>query len=476
MVKNKDNDFKNTSQAKRYFYSTINLLSIPEAVFLGAVQYSSGTISPHPIDTVSLPLIITAQNLTLDIATGTDVENGTALKVLDATRVLDDDLMLANSSQHVVTQQSMVAYTTSLVAGNRAFRGIMPVPADLQTNTTGNAYADGSSSYKRGDHFVAEASGDLTVSDGVVAVNITDSIFILNDVADAAITVADVAKNASSSEVITVFGRKGIVVATNGDYTASQVTNVPSGNITQIQVQLALNELDGFIDTKMPVLPTNSGGRVVESVNDNTVIESSVLITSLTTQGNVFNGANQLVKLDASALYPNNSGVNITALNGTNITTGTVANARLATQVTLQANTFNGSGELLKYGSTYGGSMNSNIKVAYSGSLGVRWLDSGGTIRSHIHSFTSLGRLLATNFAGQNTTGPYITFGGLDWISSSDLKLKVNIKTLNEEEFGKDNKTSCLDFIKGISVISYDQKLTKPAIDFQTDCFVELIT
>lgn len=48
----------------------------------------------------------------------------------------------------------------------------------------------------------------------------------------------------SPSEVNSVFGRTGIVTAQSGDYTASQVTNTPSGNISSISVQAAINELD----------------------------------------------------------------------------------------------------------------------------------------------------------------------------------------------------------------------------------------
>lgn len=54
----------------------------------------------------------------------------------------------------------------------------------------------------------------------------------------------------SPSEVRTVFGRSGDVVATPGDYTASQVTNVPTGNLAATNVQTALNELQTDIDTR----------------------------------------------------------------------------------------------------------------------------------------------------------------------------------------------------------------------------------
>lgn len=53
--------------------------------------------------------------------------------------------------------------------------------------------------------------------------------------------------------------------------------------------------------------------------------------TSVTTQGNTFNGASQLVQLNASAQLPALSGANLTNLNASTISSGTVATARLGT-------------------------------------------------------------------------------------------------------------------------------------------------
>jgi hypothetical protein len=58
----------------------------------------------------------------------------------------------------------------------------------------------------------------------------------------------------SGDDVLTVFGRLGNVVADAGDYTASQVTNVPSGNLAATDVQAALDELQSDID----ILATSS--------------------------------------------------------------------------------------------------------------------------------------------------------------------------------------------------------------------------
>jgi hypothetical protein len=51
--------------------------------------------------------------------------------------------------------------------------------------------------------------------------------------------------------------------------------------------------------------------------------------TNVTTQGNTFNGANQLVQLNGSAQLPAVSGTNLTNLNAGNLTSGTVSTARL---------------------------------------------------------------------------------------------------------------------------------------------------
>jgi len=50
--------------------------------------------------------------------------------------------------------------------------------------------------------------------------------------------------SATPGTVSSVFGRAGNVIAVAGDYTASEVTNVPAGNIAAIEVQAALDELD----------------------------------------------------------------------------------------------------------------------------------------------------------------------------------------------------------------------------------------
>jgi hypothetical protein len=70
-------------------------------------------------------------------------------------------------------------------------------------------------------------------------------------------------------------------------------------------------------------------------------INDARISNNITKQGNTFNGASQLVQLNASTQLPALNGVNLTTLNASNIASGTLADARLSANVTIQGNTFN---------------------------------------------------------------------------------------------------------------------------------------
>lgn len=123
-------------------------------------------------------------------ATDQDIIDQSPNAYLTASVVIDEDNMLSDSNVRLPTQQSVVAYVANQTAGGVTYRGVMPIPANMTTNTTGNAYADSSSSYLVGDLFVAGSSGVLTLSDGSINVSSGDALIINTNTPDAGITIS----------------------------------------------------------------------------------------------------------------------------------------------------------------------------------------------------------------------------------------------------------------------------------------------
>jgi len=88
-----------------------------------------------------------------------------------------------------------------------------------------------------GDLYIVSVAGTTTL-DGVSDWSVGDSLFFASSQWN---------KVESNISVSSVFGRTGDIIASIGDYTASQITNVPSGGISATNVQDALNALDARI-------------------------------------------------------------------------------------------------------------------------------------------------------------------------------------------------------------------------------------
>ena len=124
--------------------------------------------------------------------------------------------------------------------------------------------------------WVAQTGRFYTVSVGgtvdSIVFNIDDRLVATVDNASATTYAWNWTKLDATDAVTSVFGRPGNVVATNWDYTASQVTNVPAGGIAAVTVQTAIDELD---TEKAP----KTSPTFATSINGSYLTASEILIT-----------------------------------------------------------------------------------------------------------------------------------------------------------------------------------------------------
>jgi len=91
--------------------------------------------------------------------------------------------------------------------------------------------------------------------------------------------------------VLSFNGRTGVVVSIDGDYTASQVTNVPAGTIAAVTVQAALDELD--TDKAPLVSPTFSGvptGPTAAPLTNSAQLATTAYVDTAVTSASVSDG------------------------------------------------------------------------------------------------------------------------------------------------------------------------------------------
>jgi hypothetical protein len=187
-------------------------------------------------------------------------------------------------------------------------------------------------------------------------VNASNKVRIGND----AVTATDIAGvlkyNAGSATLSNTFpadrGTNGQVLSTDGAGALSWITasGTPSGtaggdltgtypNPTLTTSGVTLGTYGSA--TQVPVYTVDAKGRITSASNTTIALAATALTsgtlpdarlsTNVTVQGNTFNGNTQLVQTNASGQLPAISGINLTNLNASNLTSGIVATARLGT-------------------------------------------------------------------------------------------------------------------------------------------------
>ena len=138
----------------------------------------------------------------------------------------DDTLAVYDSSGTAIRKISRSNFLSG-ITGALVYQGAW--------NATTNSPALSDLGGSQGQYYVTSTAGSRDLGSGSITFDIGDWVVHNGSVWE---------KLDSSNDVQSVFGRTGTITASNGDYTAAQITNVAAGNIASTTVQAAIDELD----------------------------------------------------------------------------------------------------------------------------------------------------------------------------------------------------------------------------------------
>ena len=330
------------------------VLSGANLTSLNATNLASGTLADARLSTnVSLlGSTIESAEITNDSIVNTDINSSAAI---DWTKISKTGSSLADLTTRSAGDLSSgtladARLTATVTLQGNTFNGVSQL---VQLDAGGLLPALNGSALT---NLNASNLASGTVADARLSANVSllgsaiDSTEITND----SIVNADI--SAAAAIDWTKLNKTGSSLV---DLTTRSAGDLSSGTLADARlstnVTLQGNTFNGASQlvqlTAGGILPVLSGANLT-SLNASSLASGTVadarLSSNVTVQGNTFNGASQLVQLTAGGILPVLSGANLTSLNASNLSSGTVDNARLAASVTIQGNTFNGASQLVQ--------------------------------------------------------------------------------------------------------------------------------
>lgn len=163
------------------------------------------------------------------------INNGELLKAPSQNSVFDALALKIASSEKGANSGVATLDSGGKIPVGQLPNSVMELQGAWNASTNSPSLADGTGN--AGDFYLVTTAGSQNLGSGSITYAVDDYVFYGAD--------AIWHKSHSGADsVASVFGRTGIVVSANGDYTASQIANVPAGNIAAVTVQAALDELD----------------------------------------------------------------------------------------------------------------------------------------------------------------------------------------------------------------------------------------
>ncbi|HSE29684.1 MAG TPA: collagen-like protein [Candidatus Saccharimonadales bacterium] len=212
------------------------------------------------------------------------------------------------------------------------------------------------------------------------------------------------------------------------------VASCPNGSCVSLQVSPTTQE-SGYVYVNGVVASSFQGnGSSLTSLSAGNLVgtvANGLLSSSVTLQGNNFNGNSQLVQTNGSGELPVLSGANLTSINASQITTGTLSNLRLNSTVTVQGNTFNGVNQLVQLDGSgalpaVSGANLTNLPVGCTDCVDLQAVTPGTPQTGHINVS---GTVIAGNFVGVGSSLTGLNASNISSGTLNDSRLSSNVTT-----------------------------------------------